>query len=654
MTDQEKKILEMLDTATDEIEIPESLEPENIEKKLEAKKIKKWKRPYRYALAAACVAAAVGIGAVYQGTGGFEHLGGASGTSKYEAGSRGDQNLPVSEHLVAAESYDEISDYIAQYTSFMERDVYYAGDTGNDGAIVEDSSEEVKTSSAADMGTGEAEGDTGGYSDTNVRTEGVGEADIVKTDGTYLYALKENGREIAIVDTTKNQMKVVSLIQIDENSQISEFYVSGDQLFVLSTGYTEIADTDDVSYYDTQSTQLAAYDISDITAPSLAGWISQSGYYQTSRFVDGYLYIFSNFSVYGRYGAKEENYFIPAVDGKILDASSIYLPPIHSANQYLVITAVKADDPNNIVDQKAVLSEEGQCYVSADNIYIYESTWCDNPMVRSDLSTVNRTVIRKLSYKNGKLNGEAQGKVKGWLNDSFSIDEYDGNLRLVTTVDGAVNTTNAVYVLDEDLKLIGKITDLAKGERVYSARMFGKTGYFVTYRETDPLFSVDFTDPENPQIIGTLKIPGFSEYLHFYGENLLLGIGMDTDEESGVTNGVKLSMFDISDPSDVKEIQKYTISTAYYASVFDDYRAVMIDKEKNMIGFDTNGNSDMYYIFSYDKTNGFNLEMAEEVNGSGWLGVRGVYIQDKFYVVKGNAVESYRMGSFEKVDDLLL
>ncbi len=176
----------------------------------------------------------------------------------------------------------------------------------------------------------------------------------------------------------------------------------------------------------------------------------------------------------------------------------------------------------------------------------------------------------------------------------------------------------------------------------------------MTYRQTDPLFSVDFSDPKNPQIIGELKIPGFSQYLHLYDDGLLLGIGMDTEEESGVTNGVKLSMFDISDPADVKEVQKYTIKGAYSSDVFSDYRAVLIDKERNMIGFSTYGNSEMYYIFSYDRTNGFHQEMEEEVNGMSYMGTRGVYIKDKLYVVKGNAIESYRIGDYAKVDDILL
>ena len=108
-------------------------------------------------------------------------------------------------------------------------------------------------------------------------------------------------------------------------------------------------------------------------------------------------------------------------------------------------------------------------------------------------------------------------------------------------------------ILDKKLDKISTIENLAKGETIYSARFMGESGYFVTYEQVDPLFSVDLSDPEKPKILGKLKIPGFSEYLHFYGEDRLLGIGMSTDEESGVAEGVKITMFDISDRSDVKK-----------------------------------------------------------------------------------------------------
>ena len=165
----------------------------------------------------------------------------------------------------------------------------------------------------------------------------------------------------------------------------------------------------------------------------------------------------------------------------------------------------------------------------------------------------------------------------------------------------------------------------------------GDTGYFVTYEQTDPLFSVDFSDPENPKILGKLKIPGFSEYLHFTVITCFLA-SVWIPMKNGITNGVKISMFDISDPSDVKEVSKnYTLDRYYYSGCFSDYRAALVDPEKNLIGFPLSGSANQYVILSYDKDQGFQVQMQEEVNGNSYLGTRGVYANEKFYVINGNA-----------------
>lgn len=658
MTDQEKKILEALDTATSDVEIPESLEPDKIEERLKGVKPKVWKRSYSYWLAAACLAVVVGGAAIYQQMDGRTGFAGRQNSSGKSATS---EEVSVGSTIASAKDYDEVYQYFERYEEAIAESSAgsrwgVSEDIVNESATA-DKEEAKMESAAADRadaggsaqsyaGTGEA------YSDTNVRTEGVGEADIVKTDGDYLYALKESASEIAIVDPSGDDMKKAGSVKPGKGAQISEFYVAGDQLFVLCNISKTNLNDEEVYFYYGEDATLLTYDISDRENPKLMAELSQSGRYLTSRFVDGYLYLFSTFTVQGDRSAKDVDTYIPMVNGKAIAGGDIILPPMNTANQYTVVTSVKVDKPDEIVDQKAVLAENGQCYVSGSNIYIYESIWRNERF--EYLTSGGTTAVRRISYADGKLTGEAQGKVKGYINDSFSIDEYDGHLRIVATIDGTVATTNAVYVLDEELKTVGKIDGLAEDERVYSARLMGETGYFVTYRQTDPLFSVDLSDPKNPQIIGSLKIPGFSEYLHPYDDGLLLGIGMDTDEETGVTNGVKLSMFDISDPADVKEVQKYTIKGAYSSDVFHDYRAVLIDKERNMIGFSTYGNSEMYYVFSYDRTNGFHPEMEEEVNGMSYMGTRGVYIIDKLYVVKGNAIESYWIGDYTKVDDILL
>ena len=669
MTDHEKEILDKIKQSTEKTPVPESLAPDQIMKRLEEHNSThasghipkkhgfsrgQWMRG---GLIAAALVLVVGIGAHIR----HQNLSSDSATSSTKGSSSigtSSGKLASSDTLETATDYDEVYTYLQSYQD--ELDSLYATDSTDSGIVMysnetaDSGARTDSSSSSSDSSTASTRAVDTSFSDTNVRTEGVGEADIVKTDGNYLYTLKANSKEISIVDIQSDQMKVFSTISLNENFQASEFYLSDQKLFVLGNMQNTQVDSDSKTLYRGSCTRIQTYDLTDINNPKSIGTVDQSGYYLTSRFKDGYLYVFSDYYIYNAITKKDYPSYVPLVGDNLLKQSDIYLPTNHAADQYLVVSSVSADDPEKAADQKAIMSENGEVYVSENNIYIYEYT--NSSILADNLAAKNQTILRKLSYNKGKLSGSAQGKVKGYLNDSFSIDEYDNTLRLVTTVThnvGSSSQSNSVYVLDADLKTIGKIEDLAKDEQVYSARFLGDTGYFVTYEQTDPLFSVDFSDPENPKILGKLKIPGFSEYLHFYSDNLLLGIGMDTDE-NGITNGVKVSMFDISDPSDVKEVSKYTLDQYYHSDVFSDYRAALVDPEKNLIGFPLSGSADQYVILSYDKDQGFQVQMQEEVNGNSYLGTRGVYANEKFYVINGNAIEAYRMGDYVKIDDLLL
>lgn len=640
MTEKERETIEKFANQMEDISVPDSLHPDQMEKLLNEKCWKKkqpwWKKRGFYGGVAAALVLVVGV-------------------SAYGLSQRNDQPYVYHEDIETTENYKDIYNLIykhqkeAENASAKERVALFGGDT----EIATTSESAVAESSVADTAS------TGSYnssnaSDTNVRTDGVGEADIVKTDGIYLYVEKESATEISIVDASTDKMKEVSTIQAENGAQITEFYVKDNQIFLFTTESVSKTDADGYETFAGGNTCVQTYDISDKTSPRYIGTVSQSGRYDSSRIVGDYIYTFSRYDVYVENGKDAIEEYIPAVCGETMESSSIYLPDV-PACEYVVVTSFNINAPENIVDQKAVLMNYGAYYVSSENIYIYE-TMSNVALLRedgnSDSEDANQTEIRKLSYKDGKITGEAKGIVEGYLNDSFSIDEYEGNLRVVTTVEGKNTTTNSVFVLDSNLEQIGEINGIAQDERVYSARFFGNTGYFVTYRETDPLFSVDFSDPTNPKIIGKLKIPGFSEYLHFYGENQLVGIGMDIDEKSGITNGVKLSMFDISDPTDVKEVHTYTIEDKYGAELFWDYKAVLIDAEKNIIGFSCYDNGEDYYIFRYDAEKGFELKMERDVDS--YMGTRGAYMNDRFYVIKGKAIESYRMGSFEKIDDIIL
>lgn len=634
MNKWEEDMIEQLRKESEDIQIPDSLRPDKIEKRLtERPKKYHWKKGYTAGLAAACCllvcGAVLGIQKSPQRVSPVEKQDTATAQAE-------------SSDIQTAKSYDQIYEYLQ-----ANQDDQYGTDTGmlERGVVTESAEDSSSTNSAAAVDTGMAQSSKSSenavYSETNVRQEGVDEADVVKTDGRYLYTLKDNGRSVAIVDTANGELQMVLSIPVEADDQAREFYVSDGHLILISEFNQEREDG--AWTYASTDTRVTTYDITDPEKPEKAGEVTQSGSYTSSRLTDGHLYLFSQYSVDVTSGItpKDEKDYIPYVNQQMLEADDIYLPPFSQAYMYEVVSSVDIAKPGEIQDSKAIFSDGGELYVSNDNIYWYETRWSEK----------TETVIKRMSYKDGKLKAEASGKVDGYINDSFSIDEYDGYLRVVTTDD----ETNGLYILDSKMKEVGSITGLAEGEQVYSARLLGDTGYFVTYEQTDPLFSVDLSDPKNPKIIGKLKIPGFSEYLHFYGENLLLGIGMDVDEDGFTTNGVKLSMFDISDSSDVKEIQKYTLENVYSAAVMYDYKAVLIDPEKNVIGFAADGNNgENYYVFSYNDTNGFECLMNETVNGNGYQSARGVYVDNTLYVVKGNIIEAYDMADYQKTGDLIL
>lgn len=637
MDKNEKNVMDRIRKATDDVEVPDRLKPERMQEVLEGKKPKKRLQIYQIGLlAAACLAVVSGI---LLWTSSKEDL--AVGINRSQNG--GKEKISDDKQIASAESYEQIYDYIKEYQDRME--IQERSSTTYDiGSMEMESSED----SAATSGRY-----SGDYSQTNVRQEGVDEGDIVKTDGRYLYVVEDNGQTVDIVKADGGNLEKSGSIELGKDYDIREIYLNTEkqklvivcERVVLYNDSFE-AQTDSVEddyVWDEQKTVAITYDIQDVSHPSEEGRVSQSGSYSSSRMAGGYLYLFSEYYVGGEIDKVEPRTYIPLINEKTIEESSICLPQIAQGCMYEVITSINIENPDQVEDNKAIFSKGGQVYVSNHNIYFYETEWSD-----FDSSV---TTIRKISYQNGQLEAKKQGSFKGYLNDSFSIDEYDGYLRVVTTF----GDTNAVYVLDENLKVTGSIEDLAEDERIYSARFFGDTGYFVTFRETDPLFSVDLSDPENPKILGELKIPGFSEYLHFYGEDRLFGIGMSADEETGSAENVKLSMFDISDNTDVKEVAMYELEDVFGTDVSYDYKSVLADPEKNLIGFaGYTWSGENYYLFTYDEKDGFICKLEEEINGNTSRGTRGIYIQDTLYVIQGNVIEAYRLSDSEKVGDFIL
>ena len=517
------------------------------------------------------------------------------------------------------------------------------------------------------------------YSGTNVQVEGIDEGDIVKTDGEYIYILREYDLVILKADGADTQVVCHTMLgdgAVEEDRagydyyyryydrMPSELYVSGDRMAVVSytNAYLDYEDPEGHWTWEDDTYQTVdIYDISDKTAPKLLSSLGQDGYDIASRLYEDTLYLVSQYSIYD-WDEDEPWTYLPCVyeDGQAepVALDQVGILPVVDSTEYLVIGAYNLTT-GRMEDQLSLLGSGSDVYMSKDNLYIAGYCWQDSPIRtwRESVYTVTEyssgasTQLIRVGL-DGSLDADAAGFVPGYLESQFSMDEYEGNLRLVTTTSGSAwleyvdeqygfsNTvwdswsqSNALWVLDQDLELVGSVENLAEDEQIYSARFAGDTAYFCTYRNTDPLFAVDLSDPANPVVRSELKITGFSEYLHQWTPDLLLGLGKEADPDTGWTEELKLVMFDVSDPMDVFAADAAIVPGEYWSAALYNHKAVLIDSGKNLICFP---GSDAFYIYDYDETRGFALRASIAMDTSWYSEARALYIGDVLYIA-GNA-----------------
>lgn len=551
-------------------------------------------------------------------------------------------NVQTKAAVKPVEDYSKLYRYLNKITKRQKPSILkkFAGRFEKDGDMVlEDVAVENAVAETDSVAAGNVD-----YGTTNVMTEGVDESDIIKNDGKYLYILQrgsvvneydyiyddysedtvlkisedsEDGPGIRIISVDKGKMEQVGFLPLESEYSFHEFYLVKDQIIVLYN-----------SYGSAQKTEVSFYDISDRTAPKFVKSISQDGGLMQSRVQGNYVYLMTE--KYNDYIEHLENEAcIPRVDGKKVSSDCIYIPKGANTKNFLTCSSISIED-KKVVDSVAITDTGEHFYMSNYNIYVGSTIYGKN---------ADETEIMRIQVEEGKLTAAAKKTLKGVLTDNFAINEYNDHLRLVMQRWVNEVSTSVLYVLDMDLHITGKIEDIAPDEQIYSARFIGDTGYFVTFRQIDPLFSVDLSDPKNPKIIGELKIPGFSEYLHPYTEDLLLGIGYDVQDNH--RDHIKLSMFDISDPSNVTEQDVKQMKGHAYASCMDAYKSLCINGEKNVFGFSAQRRYDGtdytlkndYILATYDKEKGFQLKTVYTDGDNGYTELRGTYVGDTFYTI---------------------
>ena len=498
------------------------------------------------------------------------------------------------------------------------------------------------------IGTTESTSDGGSsqetdHSETTTQVEGVDEADIVKTDGRLIYILTQNtgGTVIKIVDVKDGTPKQIESISAS-NMNNQEMYLMGDRLVILGTDY------------DGSKTTAIIYDVSDPENAKKIEECSQSGTYNTSRLIGNRLYIISDFYILiNEIKKSDTSSFAPEISAKgyndTLSPECIHIYDNCSSPTYTVVSAFNIEN-GEMLSSQSVLGGSYTVYASTSNI------------ITTSMESGGITQVARFQLKGDEIKLAAAGSLEGSLLNQFSIDEYKDHFRFVLTdynvsYKGNYTVTNSsvnsLVILDGDLKETGKITNIAPGERVYSVRFMGDTAYFVTFRQVDPLFSVDVSDPHNPKIIGALKIPGFSNYLFPYGDGKLLGLGRNADEYTGRTGSIKLSMFDISDPANVTESDKTDVNADYSAALYN-HKAVLCDYNKNIISFAAYGYTANQTLYVYSYENGkFIIRLAEELGIDESI-VRPLYIGNIFYIVSEDEVKYFDINTFEKIGSIIL
>ena len=649
----QKELLDKIRHSAEGIEIPEQLTPQSVEEKLkreaQQKKIRRRKIMIRWMEAAAVLAIVAAGGTQTELYKQWKEPALYSEADTASLMAEQDTESSVQpEEVTASGEFKQADSEEELYKTLQELEKQtgsYA--RGGDIMLLEESAEiATMDAGAADTAanqkvTGEAD-----FSQTNVREAGVDEGDVVKTDGSYLYILKSSG-SVRIVDIRGTKMKEIAKIQPEKlNESIEDLYLDGDRLMLVTTGYEssmEEAESDMYTVNRYQYTALTVYDITEREHPEMAGRITQEGDYRQSRKKGDYVYLLTQYSP-SLGDSFEDSSVMPLVNEQKLAISDVYLPDQTSQSDYLVASGINIQDPENVISSKAIVSGAADFYMSSDNLFICNNNWNDGK---------SSTEILRFACEDGEITAGAMCELPGFLNDTFSLDEYQGYLRVLLTEDSN-GESNSLYILDADMQVTGAIRDLADGETIRSARFMGTMAYFVTFRQTDPLFCADLSDPDNPQILSELKLTGFSSYLHPYGEHLLLGVGYEAEEETGSQTGVKLSMFDISDPSQVEELDKYVIKGASYLPSDYNYKAILADGEKNLIGFVCDGE---YLVFSYDEEKGFqNLltyTMSDWEYWDGDASCRGVYAGDEFYIVDQDEVLCFDMNQDFTLTDRL-
>ncbi len=524
------------------------------------------------------------------------------------------------------------------------------------------------------------------HSDTYNQEAGVLEADKVKTDGKLIYRLSaDTNYQTMIRVITADNGKVEQAAVIDINDVLDDrydshyrtytvannMYLYNDMLIVTGSVYAaDMSEEPVFSDYDhrgvpmfvdgrcmNKETFTAVYTAGE--SPELINIFYQEGRFNDVRITpEGYMYVVSEYvsKVIDSSSPERPETFVPYCGD--LDSMDFMLPedillpdgyvPPSKYLPYAVISSIDLNETNDpkLSDTKALADCAGDLYCSTDNMYIGYG-WGD-------------TTITRIALEGGAIQPQAAGTVDGEVKDQFSMSEYNGYFRVASTgYTWTGRRTNYVTVMDMDMHRVGGLAGIGENEEIKSVNFQGDKGYVVTFRLSDPLFAIDLSDPTNPTLTDALEIDGYSSYMQKWTDGLLLGTGVTTDE-SGWENGVKLVMFDTSDPNELKECGIWSLSDRHGgigSFAISNRKTLLIAPEKNLIAYPIIiDNKSSYLFFSYENGEFIlrgSLSNDTESRYAHYLD-RAIYIGDYVYVLSDGNIISADMDTFTETDRLVM
>ncbi|MEC5423639.1 beta-propeller domain-containing protein [Virgibacillus sp. C22-A2] len=469
---------------------------------------------------------------------------------------------------------------------------------------------------SSDMG---ADGEQASASETNVQVNGIDEGDIIKNDGSFIYFARDT--DIVIATSDKDKSKVVSKIDEKDFHPI-ELYIHDDYLVSIGHTYQSIREKPtkedefaETTIYPNHHNQTTAffYNISDRSNPQKIREVTIEGSFTASRKSDDYIYLVANeqppFHIMEEMDVDmEARPFVKdtAVSdtGAPVSFDRMYFFPESDDSSFMLLTSINLNKLDEEAKTESYLGASNQLYMSEDHIYLAVNKYDDektNTDGEADIMiarTASYTEITQFSIDNGLITYQASTEVDGTLINQFAMDERNNVFRVATTKGNMWQddepSTNNLFTFDMDLNPLGSVEGLAEGERIYSIRFMEDVAYMVTFKQVDPLFVIDLKDASNPVVLGELKIPGFSNYLHPLDDTHVIGFGQDTKlienaqgtEPQVLMNGLKISLFDVSDPANPMEKYSETIGQGgSYSELNHNHKSLYKHPDENLFGF---------------------------------------------------------------------